>query len=96
MDRLLTGVGDGCDSCVTPRALWTDAGAIMEGFPINRTIEGIRERWEHLPKLSSGEVKRKTGDYAVRQGLCSEPLSKRETFSYTVTHKVSFFFHTQP
>ena len=89
MDRLLTGVGDGCDSCLTPRSMWTDPEAISEGFVINRTIDIIRETWSKLPRTQDGEIRRKTGDYNIRQGLCSEPKTLRETFSFTITHKVS-------
>ena len=90
MDRLLTGVGDGCDSCLTPRHLWTDEDTIEKGFPRNRTFENIKETWASLTKRKDGEVFKSTGDYETRQGLCREPVTLRETFSFTITHKVSF------
>ena len=88
MDRLMSGVGDGCDSCLTPRHLWTDEEMIEEGFPKNRTLENIRETWASLRKRKDGEVFKTTGDYETRQGLCREPVTLRDTLSFTVTHKV--------
>ena len=88
MDRLMSGVGDGCDSCLTPRHLWTDEEMIEEGFPKNRTLENIRETWASLRKRKDGEVFKTTGDYGTRQGLCREPVTLRDTLSFTVTHKV--------
>ena len=90
MDRLLTGVGDGCDSCLAPRSMWTNIDAIREGFVMNRSIDVIRDTWARLPRTKDGQVKRRTGDYNERQGLCTEPKSLRETFSFTITHKVEF------
>ena len=90
MDRLLTGVGDGCDSCLTPRSMWTDAEAISEGFVMNRTIDITRNTWANLPRTQDGEIKKTRGDYEIRQGLCSEPKTLRQTFSFTITHKVIF------
>ena len=95
MDRLLTGVGDGCDSCLTPRHLWTDEDTIEKGFPRNRTFENIKETWASLTKRKDGEVFKSTGDYETRQGLCREPVTLRETFSFTITHKVSFLCFVQ-
>ena len=88
MDRLMSGVGDGCDSCLTPRHLWTDEEMIEEGFPKNRTLENLRETWASLRKRKDGEVFKSTGDYGTRQGLCREPVTLRDTLSFTVTHKV--------
>ena len=92
MDRLLTGVGDGCDHCLTPRHLWTDEETIEEGFPKNRTLENIRETWESLAKDRSGEIVKTTGDYQARQGVCRKPVTLRETLSFTLTHKVKRIF----
>ena len=89
MDRLLSGIGDGCDSCLTPRRLWTDIETIEEGFPKNRTFENIRETWDSLAKDKDGEVVKRTGDYETRKGQCHEPLTLRETLSFSMTHKVS-------
>jgi hypothetical protein len=89
MDRLLTGVGDGCDNCLTPRYLWTDIDTIAEGFPKNRTFENIKATWACLAKDKTGDVVKRAADYETRQGLCHEPVTLRETFSFTETHKVS-------
>ena len=89
MDRLMSGVGDGCDSCLIPRALWTDDDTIDEGFPKNRTMENMRETWKSLQKREDGTVVKATGDYETRLGLCREPVSLRDTLSFTITHKVS-------
>ena len=88
MDRLLTGVGDGCDSCLVPRYLWHDEDTIDEGFPMNRTLESIRETWESLKKNKKGDVVKFTGDYEERQGICRAPVTLRETLSFSMTHKV--------
>ena len=89
MDRILTGVSDGCDNCLTPRALWTDIDTIEEGFPKNRTFKNIYDTWRSLAKDKNGQVIKKVGGYDTRQGLCHEPVTLRETFSFTETHKVS-------
>ena len=34
---VIKGVGDGCDSCLYPRDLWTNPDIIEEGFEMNRT-----------------------------------------------------------
>jgi hypothetical protein len=31
-------VGDGCDSCLVPRNLWTNKEKIKEGFVMDRTL----------------------------------------------------------
>lgn len=48
----------------------------------------LRENWESLKKSPGGEVVRREGDYLVRRGQCLPPVSLRELFVYTVTHKV--------
>ena len=98
MDRLMTGVGDGCDSCLIPRNMWTDEDQIDEGFPKNRTLENIRETWASLRKKEGGEVFKATGDYETRQGLCREPVTLRDTLSFTITHKVGcvYILHGDP
>ena len=68
MDRLLTGISDGCDNCLMPRYLWTDIDTINEGFPKDRTYENIRETWDALPKNKDGEVIKRPGDYETRRG----------------------------
>ena len=95
MDRLMSGVGDGCDNCLTPRNLWTDIDTINEGFPKNRTFENIKETWAALAKDKNGDVVKRTGDYETRQGLCHEAVSLRETWSFTETHKVIHFIWSQ-
>ena len=89
MERLMTGVGDGCDSCLIPRSLWTDPETIEEGFPRDRTLESNKATWASLKKRRDGEVFKVTGDYETRQGLCHEPKTLRQPTSFTVTHKVS-------
>ena len=92
MDRILTGISDGCDNCITPRDLWTDIDTIDEGFEKNRTFENIKETWQSLAKNAHGEVIKRTGDYETRRGQCHEPISLRETFSFTITHKGSLIY----
>ena len=88
MDRILTGIGDGCDNCLVKRALWTDIPTIEAGFDCDRTLESIKETYEELKKDKEGRILKSAGDYDVRQGICGKPISLRETFSFTVTHKV--------
>ena len=83
-----SGIGDGCDSCLAAPKLWCDLTAIEDGFPLDRTLETVRETFEKLEKNGRGEIVKVTGDYEVRQGICGEPISLRETFSFTLTHKV--------
>ena len=88
MDRILTGVGDGCDNCLVKKELWTDIPTIESGFSCDRTLESVKETYQELRKNKKGEIMKTTGDYDTRQGICAEPVSLRETFSFTVTHKV--------
>ena len=88
MDRLLSGIGDGCDSCVAPRSLWHDLEAIKEGFPMNRSFESVQHIWDKHRKDKHGEIKKSNADFEERQGVCHEPKRVRPTVSFTVTHKV--------
>ena len=88
MARILSGVGDGCDSCLAPRSMWTDEEAIQDGFSMNRTYENTQKTWANLPRNSKGELIKKTGDFEARQGLCNPPISLREPTSFSITHKV--------
>ena len=87
MDRLLTGVGDGCDSCTAPRSLWNNMVAIEAGFAMDRSVESTQAMWKGLDKNKDGEVIKRRGDYAERLGLCHEPNIVRPTLSFTITHK---------
>ena len=40
--RQMTGQGDGCTWCKTPRELWSDLDTIDQGMPIDRNIEQLR------------------------------------------------------
>ena len=86
----MTGVGDGCDSCLAPRVLWTDEDAIEVGFPKDRTFQSVRDTFDGLPKDKEGAIMKKTDDYESRQGICREPVTLRETLSFSMTHKVAF------
>ena len=90
MDRILTGLGDGCDNCLVQKELWTDLEKIDSGFPNDRTLESLKETYEGLRKNKRGEIVKETGDYEVRQGICGEVLTLRPTTSFTVTHKVKW------
>ena len=92
MDRLLSGIGDGCDSCVAPRSLWHDLEAIKEGFPMNRSFESVQHIWDKHRKDKHGEIKKSNADFEERQGVCHEPKRVRPTVSFTVTHKVKIIF----
>ena len=92
MDRQLTGIGDGCDSCLTPRRLWTDLNTIETGFAKDRNLKDLKNTWQSLDKDKTGSVIKRREDYEKRQGLCHEPVTLRETFSFTLTHKVSKIF----
>ena len=93
MDRLLTGIGDGCDNSVAAPCTWSDVNAIEAGFPKDRNLELIKSTYEGLEKNEKGEIKRSTGDFDTRQGICGEPLTLRETLSFTVTHKWMHVLH---
>ena len=36
MDRLLTGIGDGCENCLSTPNTWSDISAIDAGFEKNQ------------------------------------------------------------
>ena len=59
MDRLLTGIGDGCDSCLAPPNSWADLSAVEAGFPKDRTIESLRATYDSLEKDSQGVLKKR-------------------------------------
>ena len=95
MDRILTGVGDGCDSCITPRNLWHDLDSINAGFPMNRSFESVQEAWDNLDRNKQGGIIKRTADFEQRQGVCHQPKTARPTNSFTITHKVILsLFHT--
>ena len=84
----MTGIGFGCDSCDAPKNTWTNLDAIERGFPKNRSFESVKQTWESLDKDETGQVKKRRDDFATRKGLCHEPQTLRETYSFTRTHKV--------
>ena len=88
MDRILTGLGDGCDHCLAAPSLWNSLTEVEAGFPKNRTLESLKETYEDLRKNGRGEIVKVTGDFGVRQGVCGEVITLRETLSFTLTHKV--------
>ena len=77
MDRLLTGVGDGCDSCTAPRSLWSNPAAIDAGFSMDRSFVNVQEIWDSLDKNKDGEVIKRKADYEKRQGMCHRPKNVR-------------------
>ena len=50
MDRWLTGIGDGCDSCLAPPNSWADMSAVEASFPKDRSIESLRATYDSLEK----------------------------------------------
>ena len=84
MDRILTGVGDGCDSCITPRNLWHDLDSINAGFPMNRSFESVQEAWDNLDRNKMGDIIKRTADFEQRQGVCHQPKTARPTNSFTI------------
>ena len=87
MDRLLTGVGNECDSCTAPRSLWSNPAAIDAGFSMDRSFVNVQETWDSLEKNKEGEVIKRKADYEKRQGMCHRPQNVRPTLSFTITHK---------
>ena len=64
---------------------------------MGRNLARLQENWESLPKNpTTGEVIRREDDYLVRRGQCSAPVSTIEQFPFTVTHKVSGRYLTDP
>ena len=55
---------------------------------MNRTFESVKAIWDNSAKDMHGEIRKRTGDYAERQGVCHEPKLLRPTLKFTVTHKV--------
>ena len=90
MDRLISGVGDGCDSCTAPRALWHNLAAIEAGFSMDRSFHTNQDTWQNLDKNKQGSVIKRKADFEQRQGMCHEPKIMRPTLSFTITHKVGF------
>ena len=88
MDRILSGVGDGCDSCLASRLDWHNLESIEAGFPMDRSFQSVQAIWDHSDKNKHGELMKRRGDYEQRQGVCREPLSVRDTLSFSITHKV--------
>ena len=75
------------------KELWTDIPTIESGFSCDRTLESVKQTYEELRKDARGEIVKSVGDYDVRQGICGKPISLRETFSFTITHKVRKSLH---
>ena len=48
----------------------------------------MKTLYKSLDKNRAGGLMRREHDFAVRKGLCEKPVSERELFQFTVTHKV--------
>lgn len=47
MDRLLTGIQDGCDLCSAPREVWNISEVIEDSlFEVDRSIAGLKELYK--------------------------------------------------
>jgi hypothetical protein len=79
--NLLNCAGAFCTMCSKSLEDAHKKEVIEEGFIIERTVESMRELAQSLTDPATGEVVRKKGDYAIRQGICGAPISKDEEHS---------------
>ena len=71
----LTGLGGAfCILCFVTEEDANDIDKIEEGFPIQRSIEQIWEKFYELTRGGTREIKRETRDYATRLGHTQVPM----------------------
>ena len=67
-----------------------DVEKVKEGFPINRTMDSIHEKFEALKVMGEdGEwfIPKHSGDYEERQGLTARPITELDVVSdFSVLH----------
>ena len=82
----LSGCGGAdCILCKTKQVDWTNAQQVIEGFPINRDARGNEDLYHSLVN-DDGEIPRAGGDFELRQGLTSKPLTSSDQRNITITH----------
>lgn len=92
--NLFSGLGGSfCDVCTCSKADSTNIVLIIIGFPINRSVENVRQIYDMLVD-ENGDVLRKNNDYDVRQGVTSCPVTEIEAPSIQVVHKCLRGFDT--
>jgi hypothetical protein len=85
--RLLQLEGAYCTMCDLSSEQAHDIAVILEGFTINRTIEGDHFCAGTLIDMETREIPRACGDYGTRAGLTGVPITKAElTRVMTVCH----------
>lgn len=75
VSNLLNCQGAFCTMCAKSQAECQNPDIVQNGFVIERSLEGIRDLALSLTSDETGEVMRKKGDYATRQGVCGVPLT---------------------
>ena len=90
-----------CLMCTASKKDAHDIEKIKAGFPINRTMDSIHEKFEALKvQNDDGEwvIPRQSGDYNDRQGLTSQPLTHQDVVTdFSVLHSLirSLYFFEQ-
>ena len=78
INNLLNCQGAFCTMCTKSQPECQDPVTIQAGFLIDRDIASIRDLAIALQDPETGEVVRKTGDYAKRQGVCGVPVTETD------------------
>ena len=78
ISTLLNCGGAFCTMCIKSQAECHDPETIQAGFMIQRDVEGMKEIALSLTVPETGVMKRRTGDYASRQGVCGAPLTETD------------------
>ena len=76
--NLLNCGGAFCTMCASSQEESQQIEIIEAGFLINRTLEGIKDLALSLTNPETGEVNKKTGDYAIRKGICGLPITETD------------------
>ena len=86
MKKMVSGRGGAdCRLCKYRQTEWMIPNQIMSGFDITHTATGAFDIYEKLVN-ADGEIRRKSGDYEIREGMTKKPLTTSNQWSICVLH----------
>ena len=86
LKRHISGLkGANCILCHSKRSDWTCEEKVCEGFAIMHTAADAMKIYIELSD-EEGNVKRTSGDFEVRKGCTSKPLTTSDQRSICITH----------
>ena len=88
MHASLQGTGGAfCQMCMFSKSNCHDIEYVVNGFPVDRTIDNMHTIFSHLSNGGESPVTKKEDDYDTRAGVTAKPITHRElNTSISVTH----------